>query len=132
MVGSLSKSLEDYLEAIVVLGGTTEQSVRASDVARKMGVSKTSAGKALTALRERGLLDQPYYGEATLTPAGFAYGEAILKRHRVFSAFLEQQIGSPSKTAEEEACLMEHAFSSDSFDKWIDYISRLGIAVDDA
>ena len=125
----LSKSLEDYLEAIVVLGGTPQRSVRASDVAREMGVSKTSAGKALTALRERELLDQPYYGEATLTPEGFAYGSSVLKRHRAFAAFLEQELGIPRETAEQEACLMEHAFSEDSFDKWIAYIEKRGIAV---
>ena len=63
----ISKSLEDYLKAMVLLGGTPQQSVRPSDIARKMGVSKTSAGKALSSLREDGLVIQPYYGEATLT-----------------------------------------------------------------
>ena len=35
----LSKSLEDYLEALVALGGTTEHSIRPSDIARHLGVS---------------------------------------------------------------------------------------------
>lgn len=118
----LSKSLEDYLEAIVMLGGTTEQSVRPSDIARKMGVSKTSVGKALTALRERRLVDQPYYGEATLTEEGYAYGAATYKRHRYLTAFLEKELGIPAETAEEEACLMEHAISDESFEKWAAFI----------
>lgn len=123
----LSKSLEDYLEAIVMLGGTTERSIRPSDIARKMGVTKTSVGKALTTLRERKLVIQPYYGEATLTEQGYAYGASILKRHRYLTAFLEKQIGLDQKTAEEEACSMEHIMSTESFVKWTDYIEGLGI-----
>ena len=123
----LSKSLEDYLEAIVMLGGTTEQSVRPSDIARKMGVSKTSVGKALTAFREKGLVTQPYYGEATLTEEGYAYGVSMLKRHRSLTAFLEQAIGIPRDTAEEEACQIEHAISDESFEKWEAFFEQLGI-----
>ena len=123
----LSKSLEDYLEAIVVLGGTTEQSIRPTDIARKMEVSKTSVGKALSTLRELGLVDQPYYGEATLTEAGYAYGASILKRHHYLRAFLVEEIGVSEEVAEQEACLMEHTMSDESFDKWTNYIERLGI-----
>lgn len=123
----LTKSLEDYLEAIVMLGGTPEQSVRPSDIARKMGVSKTSAGKALTALRERGLVVQPYYGEATLTEEGYAYGQATFKRHRYLTAFLENELGIPADIAEEEACLMEHAISDASFEKWAAYLEGRGV-----
>ena len=127
----LSRSLEDYLEAIVMLGGTTEQSVRPSDIARKMGVSKTSAGKALTSLRNHGFVVQPYYGEATLTEQGFAYATSILKRHRYLTIFLERAIGLSHETAEEEACLMEHAISDETFEKWMAYIVRIGILDDE-
>ena len=51
----MSKSHEDYLEAIVMLGGTTEVSVRSVDIANKMGVSKASVNKAVTALKEKAL-----------------------------------------------------------------------------
>jgi len=123
----LSKSLEDYLEAMVMLGGTTSKSVRPSDIARQMDVSKTSVGKALTSLRERGLVEQPYYGEATLTEAGYAYGAAIFKRHRYLTIFLEKEIGLAPEVAEEEACLMEHAISDESFEKWARFIEGRGI-----
>ena len=38
-------SHEDYLEAIVMLGGTTDVPVRSVDVANKLGVSKASVNK---------------------------------------------------------------------------------------
>ena len=129
MMDKLSQSLEDYLEAMVMLGGTTESSVRPSDIARKVGVSKTSVGKALGTLRERGLVVQPYYGEATLTQEGYEYGMATLKRHRYLTAFFESELGISADVAEEEACLMEHAISDESFEKWIAYIESRGITI---
>ena len=62
-----SMSHEDYLEAIVMLGGTTDAPVRSVDVANKLGVSKASVNKAISALKEQELVVQPHYGDITLT-----------------------------------------------------------------
>ena len=35
--------------------------------------------------------------------------------------------GREEETAEEEACLMEHAISDESFDKWVAYIDKMGL-----
>ena len=51
-----SMSHEDYLEAIVMLGGTTDAPVRSVDVANKLGVSKASVNKAISALKEQELV----------------------------------------------------------------------------
>ena len=123
----ISKSHEDYLETIVVLGGTTEQSVRSVDIAKKMGVSKASVNKAITYLKEYGLVDQPYYGDITLTVEGYEYGCKILERHDLLVAFMENVLGISAEMAEDEAHLMEHAISDDSFEKWTAYIKHLGI-----
>ncbi len=123
----MSKSHEDYLEAIVMLGGTTEVSVRSVDIANKMGVSKASVNKAVTALKEKALAEQPYYGDVTLTEAGYAYGTAVYDRHRLLSKFLNKELGIPEEVAENEACLMEHAISDESFEKWRAYIKKLDL-----
>lgn len=123
----MSKSHEDYLEAIVMLGGTTEVAVRSVDVATKLGVSKASVNKAITSLKEKGLVDQPYYGDITLTEDGFAYGSSVLDRHHMLFTFLSKALGIPEDRAEEEACLMEHAISDDSFEKWCAYIKKLNL-----
>ena len=62
----MSKSHEDYLEAIVMLGGAVGSSVRSVDVANKLGVSKASVNKAIGLLKDKGLVEQPYYGDITL------------------------------------------------------------------
>ncbi len=123
----MSKSHEDYLEAIVVLGGTTESPIRSVDVATKMGISKASVNKAVNALKEKGLVDQPYYGDITLTDAGYEYGRSVLDRHHLLFTFLTKVLGIPEETADEEACMMEHAISDESFKKWTAYIKSLNL-----
>ena len=125
----ISKSHEDYLEAIVMLGGTSTVSVRSVDIANKLEVSKASVNKAISKLKEKGLADQPYYGDITLTEEGYEYGKAVLERHHLLFAFLTQELGISEEVANEEACLMEHAISDSSFVKWIEYIKKRGITL---
>ena len=122
----ISKSHEDYLEAIVMLGGGTNP-VRAVDVATKLGVSKASVNKAISVLKEKGLAAQPHYGDITLTPAGRAYGTKVLDRHQALTLFLSKGLGIDPQTAEAEACLMEHAISDESMNKWEAYIKSLDL-----
>lgn len=121
----MSMSHEDYLEAIVMLGGTTEVSVRSVDIANKLGVSKASVNKAVTSLKEKGLVDQPYYGDVTLTKDGYAYGTQVFDRHRMLELFLTKALGIEPEVAAKEACQMEHAISDDSFEKWRTFIKKL-------
>ena len=123
----VSMSHEDYLEAIVMLGGTDEKSVRSVDIAKQMDVSKASVNKAIGLLKEKGLAEQPYYGDVTLTEEGYRYARAVYKRHRYLTAFLSKTLGIAEDVAEDEACLMEHAISDESFEKWVAYIEDLGI-----
>ena len=125
----ISKSHEDYLEAIVMLGGTSTVPVRSVDIANKLEVSKASVNKAISMLKEKGLADQPYYGDITLTEEGYEYGKAVLERHHLLFAFLTQELGISEEVANEEACLMEHAISDSSFVKWIEYIKKRGITL---
>ena len=60
-------SHEDYLEVIVMLGGSQTQSVRSVDIATKMGVSKASVSKAVNSLKNSVMLKKPYNGDITLT-----------------------------------------------------------------
>ena len=121
----MSMSHEDYLEAIVMLGGTTEVSVRSVDIANKLGVSKASVHKAVTSLKEKGLVDQPYYGDVTLTKDGYDYGTQVFDRHRMLELFLTKALGIEPEVAAKEACQMEHAISDDSFEKWRAFIKKL-------
>lgn len=127
MTQKMSKSHEDYLEAMVELGATTQRSIRSVDVAAKMGVSKASVNKAMAILKEKGFAEQPYYGDITLTQEGYDYGVAVLERHTMLYTFLTKALGIPADRADEEACLMEHAISDESFEKWFEYVRKLNL-----
>lgn len=116
---------EDYLEAILMLGGSVDVPVRAVDIAEKMNVSKTSVNKAISALKQKGMVAQPHYGGITLTKKGEECGSKVLNRHHVLTRFLHENIGLDVKTAESEACLMEHAISDASFKKWLAFIKKI-------
>lgn len=129
-VEKLTTSSEDYLEAIVNLGGSLTSSVRNVDISTELGVTKASVSKAIQVLRDEGMVSQEPYGGVRLTPDGLARGMAVLCRHRVLYAFLTQELGIDEKTAEREACAIEHAISDASFERWLAYAAKIGLRVE--
>ena len=115
----LSKTLhvsdEDYLEAVLVLQHEKGM-VRSVDVSRHMEVSKPSVCHALVTLRDGGFLtiDEDHF--LHLTDVGREVAEKIYERHCFFT---EQLItaGVDPKTAEADACRIEHIISDESFDR---------------
>ena len=111
----LHASGEDHLETILVLQKKLGM-VRSVDVARHMEVSKPSVCHAVATLRDGGFLmmDEDHF--LHLTDVGREVAERIYERHRFFT---EQLIaaGVDPKTAEADACRIEHTISQDSFEK---------------
>lgn len=126
---SLTMANEDYLESIYRLSKEVEgaDGVRSVDVAEQLGVSKASVNKALSALKESGMVDQTRYGKVTLTPEGAEYAAHVWLCHRVLRSFLTNDLGVDPDTADEEACLMEHALSQDTQKRWIEYMTKQGV-----
>ena len=111
----LHASGEDYLETILVLQKKLGM-VRSVDVARHMEVSKPSVCHAVATLRDGGFLTMDEDHLLHLTDVGREVAERIYERHRFFT---EQLIaaGVDPKTAEADACRIEHTISQDSFEK---------------
>ena len=111
----LHASGEDYLEIILVLQKKLGM-VRSVDVARHMEVSKPSVCHAVATLRDGGFLmmDEDHF--LHLTDVGREVAERTYERHCFFT---EQLIaaGVDPKTAEADACRIEHTISQDSFEK---------------
>ncbi len=129
---ALTRAGEDYLEAIYRLsteGGSADGSVRSVDVAERLGVSKASVNKALSMLKETGMVAQSRYGRVTLTEEGRRYAALVWRAHRALRTFLESDLGVDSQVADEEACLMEHVLSEDTMGRLIAYLERQGIEV---
>ena len=111
----ITPSGEDYLEAVLVLQ-QKQGMVRSVDVARHLEVTKPSVCHAVATLREGGFLtmDSDYF--LHLTDVGREVAEKIYERHCFFT---EQLIaaGVDPKTAEADACRIEHIISDESFDR---------------
>ena len=111
----LSKSSEDYLEAILGLSRELGN-VRSIDVANYLEYSKPSVSVAMKRLRENGFVTLDEHGNLILTGSGLSIALKIYERHLVISQFLIS-IGVDEEIAKKDACRMEHVISDESFEK---------------
>ena len=109
----LYASGEDYLETILILRREMGM-VRSVDVARHMDVSKPSVCHAVAVLQEGGFLAVDGDHFLHLTEQGRIIAEKIYERHRFFTDRLIEA-GIDPKTAEADACRIEHVISEETF-----------------
>ena len=118
-MSKLRQSGEDYLETILILSKRGE--VRSIDIANEMNLSKPSVSRAMGILKNGGFIKVDKDGYITFTDEGKKTAERIYERHTVLTDWLVG-IGVDKKTAAEDACRLEHNFSSESFEKLKDHI----------
>jgi DtxR family Mn-dependent transcriptional regulator len=109
-------SMEDYLEAIALLGETSDQ-VKVSEISKFLEVKKPSVTAALTKLKNMGLVSHKKYGEVKLTRQGIKIARDVYHRHNILRSFLADILGVDSTIAEKDACGMEHSLSKASLDR---------------
>ena len=120
--GLMTQSLEDYLEAIYLLVEETGFA-QVRDVARQLSVKMPSVVKAIQELKKLELVIQNPYGPILLTPKGQAVARHVLNRHRLLREFL-QLLGVSQRTADRDACLMEHILSAETLDRIRTYTEK--------
>jgi len=111
----LSQSLEDYLEAIYMLIEDGKVAL-VGDVAKLLSVKMPSVVKAIRELKRLGLVEQEPYANIELTAKGLRHARHVLNRHKLLRTFLVK-LGVSRKTADRDACLMEHILSAETIDK---------------
>ena len=101
----LTVANEDYLECMVRIEqeGSQGEGIRSVDIAQQLGVSKASVNKAVTVLKEQGLVEQSHYGKVMLTDPGRELGRAVWYRHRLIRTFLVQELGVEFERARRRA-----------------------------
>lgn len=121
----LSSSMQDYLEAILELE-ESENQVRVTDIANRLKIAKASVNQTIGKLKETGLIRQQAYGPVELTDRGRELAGKVVQRHRKLRKFLVEVLGVDQQTAEQDACLMEHAVSPQTMDRLTDFLSSNG------
>lgn len=94
----------------------TEGDVRCVDLATFLERSKPTITNMVTRLCESGFLVREDNKSISLTTKGKEVAEKIYERHRFFTKRLIAA-GVDPKTAERDACRLEHAISEESFQK---------------
>lgn len=112
----ISSSLENYLETIYMLS-LKHKTVRITDVAKELSISKPSANRAVNALKAQGLVEHEPYSHITLTDEGSAFAEGVYTRHLLLKKFLQNVLAVEPHIAEKEAGMIEHSLSQETVNK---------------
>lgn len=108
------ESGEMYLETIL-LHKQKNGSVRSIDIVNDLNYAKSSVSRGINILKKKGLITVAQDGEIEFTEEGLERAKEIYERHRILSAFLKK-LGIGEKTAEADACRIEHVISHETFE----------------
>ncbi|MCL2112195.1 MAG: metal-dependent transcriptional regulator [Clostridiales bacterium] len=122
---ALHESGENYLETILVLKERNGR-VRSVDIAAELEFSKPSVSRAIGILKREGLVEVDDGGWIELTEAGESRAAAVFDRHNVIAGYLSKVLGVDEKTAEEDACRIEHIISERTFERMKEGFSASG------
>lgn len=114
--------LEDYVELIddlLCAGGEA----RATDIARRLGVSHVTAINTIGRLKAAGLAHSKPYRGVFLTEAGRTLAETVRARHRLVVSVLVA-IGVPPEVAETDAEGIEHHVSEPTLAAFAAFLRR--------
>ncbi|MCK4532752.1 DtxR family transcriptional regulator [bacterium] len=127
MVNSLTPSLEDYLETILMIS-LQEKVVRVKDVVKLLNVKAASVIGAIKILSEKRLVNHEKYGYIELTSKGERAAKKIYEKHQILFKLFHKVLGVNIQTAMKDACQIEHYISEETTKKiteLVEYIETL-------
>ncbi len=105
-----TETIEDYVELIADLIEVNNEA-RASDLAKRLGVSHPTVSKMLSRLQEEGYIKSEPYRSIFLTDKGRKLANECKERHQIVLRFLIR-LGVDPETAEFDAEGIEHHISA--------------------
>ncbi len=109
----LTPSLEDYLEAILLLE-RKNRVARVKEIADNLQVQMPSVTGALKNLKKKGLINYEKNSYISLTEKGLSVATAIENKHEIILSFLGKILNLPPEEAKEQACKIEHVITSET------------------
>jgi len=119
----ISASGQDYLEAILDLY-LEKGYIRSIDISEKLGVTRPSVNRAINVLKSNGLVNHEKYSDINFTKQGMRLAKAVKSKHLVLKKFLNEILLVDEKTADEDACKMEHNISLETLDKLKSFVDE--------
>jgi len=120
----LNAPAEDYLEAIFQLVAE-DGAARTGEIARRLGVHKSTVTGALHGLADKGLVEYSPYSATVLTDRGRRVASEIVRRHDVLHRFLRDVLLLPDPLAEANACRIEHGLDRQVVDRLVSFIESV-------
>ena len=119
-VPSNSESVDNYLKAILALGGPDERRVSSSSLADRLGVAPASVTNMLQKLATSPLplVEYERHRGVLLSTAGKRRAVEVVRHHRLIETFLYEILDYPIEEVHEEAERLEH-FISERFEERI-------------
>jgi len=118
-------SMEDYLEMIAMIREEGKV-VRVNEISQRLKVRMPSVTSALKKLSTQGLVEHEKYGYVSLTPEGEKVAEAVFRRHKILTRFFAEALDVDPKTAEKDACKIEHIISPLSMERLMKFLEFIG------
>ena len=109
---NLTKSIEDYIEAIYMIEQEKEN-IKSVDIAYRLGVSKPAVNKAMNELNSLNLIEKSNYSNIVLTDEGRKLAKKIYDKHTLIYEFL-LSIGVSKENANIDCCKIEHVISEET------------------
>ena len=111
-------SYQEYLETILrITYKTNKESVKTSEIAKKLNVKAPSVTEMLDKLKKKDLINYQKRKGVTLTEKGRKVGERLLTNHRIIEYFLKFFLGI--EEYHEIACKLEHHFNEEMTEKML-------------
>ena len=114
------KTIEDYIELIYDLQKNKKR-VHTNDIASELNINPASVTEMLQKLSDEGYVNYEKYSGTTLTKKGKELAIKTKKKHNTLTEFLIL-LGVDKKTAESDACEMEHILHPKTMDTIIKFV----------
>jgi DtxR family transcriptional regulator, Mn-dependent transcriptional regulator len=113
-----SEQLEDYLKNIYKIE-SSEGKVATTALSRQLGIAPASVTEMVKKLAEEGIVTYTPYHGVQLTNEGRRRALQVIRRHRLWEAFLVEVLKFDWHEIDEEADRLEH-FTSEKLERHID------------
>ncbi len=107
----VSTMVEDYVTLVWKAYERPGGQPSTSDLAERLGVTRSTVSANLKRLAKDGFLDYEPYGTIELTEEGRRIAIAVVRRHRLLETYLVERLGLTWDQVHTEADALEHAVS---------------------
>lgn len=120
----MSVAVENFVKAIYKNKHQDNLDTKPGTIAKKLGISSAAATDMSKKLAERGLLQYEKYQQLKLTKKGTAMALNVVRKHRLWEAFLFKLFDMSLHDIHREAELLEHETSDFLADKICAYLGN--------